>query len=203
MQRDPLVVAIAARALIARGRYDDAESALRPVAEREPSSEAALELGLLSKTLTRPDAIGVLRPVAARAAAPREASELARAARALQALGASREANDAYRDAASAAPRDPAIRHGWGELFLEKYNKAEALKSFQAALAEDPKWAPALLGAARALADDNPPQAVAMARDGARRSTRRRRARTSSSPNRRSTPASATRRGSRSSARWR
>src|SRR5262245_48581040 len=65
-QRDSLVVALGARALIARGRYEEAEKALRPVAEREPASEAALELGLLLKTLTRPEAVAVLRPVAAR-----------------------------------------------------------------------------------------------------------------------------------------
>ena len=37
---------------------------------------------------------------------------------------------------------------------------ADALKSFQAALKEDPKFTPALLGVARAMADENPPQAV-------------------------------------------
>ena len=161
--RDPSVVALGARALIARGRYDDAERALRPVAEREPTSEAALELGLLLKTLTRPDAVRILQPVAARAAVAREGQELTRAARALQALGAFREANDAYRNAAAVAPSDPAIQTSWGELFLEKYNNAEALRSFEAALTEDAGWAPALIGAARALADDNPPQSLELA----------------------------------------
>ena len=44
--RDPNVVAVRARAMIARGRYAQAESALRAVVGRAPASEAALELGL-------------------------------------------------------------------------------------------------------------------------------------------------------------
>ena len=51
----------------------------------------------------------------------------------------------------------------WGELFVEKYANAEAAKSFQEALKVDPEYGPALLGMARALADENPPQAVAFA----------------------------------------
>ena len=52
----------------------------------------------------------------------------------------------------------------WGELFLEKYNRTEALKSFQMALQADARWTPALVGSARALSDDNPPQAVSLAK---------------------------------------
>ena len=60
------------------------------------------------------------------------------------------------------APTDPRVNTEWGELFLEKYNKAEAAKSFQEALKTDPEYGPALLGMAQALADENPPQAVAV-----------------------------------------
>jgi tetratricopeptide (TPR) repeat protein len=161
--RDPSVVAIRARAAIARGRYADAEAALGPVAARAATSEAALELGLLQQMLRR-DADATLAKVAALADTSDDPNEVARAARALRALGRFQEANGAYRDAASAAPTDAAIQTAWGELFLEKYNKAEALRSFQMALQADPKWTPALIGSARALADDNPPQAVALAR---------------------------------------
>src|SRR5438477_6308078 len=45
--RDPNVVALKARAAIARGRYAQAVTALRPVAARAPASAAALVLGLL------------------------------------------------------------------------------------------------------------------------------------------------------------
>jgi len=162
--RDPSVVALRARALTARGRYPQAEALLRPVASRAQTSEAGLELGLLLRMLGRPDATTYLTKVASLVETSEEPLELARAARALRALGRFREANAAYRDATSGAPGDAVIQAGWGELFLEKYNNKEALKSFQMSLQVDPKWTPALLGTAGALADDDPPQAVMFAK---------------------------------------
>jgi tetratricopeptide (TPR) repeat protein len=161
---DPNVVAVKARAAIARGRYPQAEAMLRPVAARAPSSEAALELGLLQQMLGRPDAVPLLEKVAPLADTSDDPTEVARAARALRALGRFHEANAAYRLASTGAPNDAAIQGGWGELFLEKYEKAEALKSFQMALQADSKWTPALIGSARVLADENPPQATVFAR---------------------------------------
>src|SRR5438552_1501351 len=46
---DPDVVALRGRALIARGKYAEAESLLRPIATRAAASEAALQLGLLQQ----------------------------------------------------------------------------------------------------------------------------------------------------------
>jgi cellulose synthase operon protein C len=160
--KDPGIVALRGRAAIARGRYSDAETSLEAAASRAPSSEAALELGLLQQMLSRPEARTTLSRVAALAGTSRTAADLARAARALQSLGQYQEANAAFRDAASLAPGNAAIQTAWGDLFLEKYNKAEAVKSYQAALEIDPRWAPALLGGARALEDDNPPQAASL-----------------------------------------
>jgi tetratricopeptide (TPR) repeat protein len=156
-QRDPNVVALKARAGIARGRYADAEAALRPSALSAPASAAALELGLLLQMLGQNDATPLLRRVAS------EASDLVLAGRALHALGAFDDANDVFRNAAARAPKDPAINTAWGELYLDAHQKADALELFQAALEGDPKWTPALLGAAQALVDDDPPQAVAAA----------------------------------------
>ena len=160
---DPMVAAVQARALVARGRYAEAERLLRPIAQNAPTSEAALELGLLLKMLGRDEAQPLLVRVAATAEVATDASALARSARALRALGRAQEANAAYRDATTASPRDPALHTAWGDLFLERFQKGEALKSYQLALKEDQKHAPALLGAARALADENPPQAVQLA----------------------------------------
>ena len=162
--RDPAVAAIKARSLVARGRYADAEALLRPVVTRMPASEAALELGLLQQMLGKNDAAAILERVAVQADTSRDPQEIARAGRALRALGRFKEANAAYRDAAGDAPGDAAIQTGWGELFLEKYNRPEALRSFQMALQADPRWTPALVGSARALSDDNPPQAVSLAK---------------------------------------
>ena len=161
--RDPNVVALKARAAIARGRYAQAETMLRPVVAQAPASEAALVLGLLQQMLGRTDATAVLERVAAGYGAG-DATDLARAARALRALGRFHQANSMYRDAAAAVPNDPAINTAWGDLFLEKYNKREAVKSYQQVLEADPTYAPAVIGMAQAIADDNPPQAIELAR---------------------------------------
>ena len=163
-QQDPAVVTVNARAMIARGRYPEAEAALRPAAARAPSSEPALELGLLLQMLGRSDGAAVLARVAVRASVASDAAELARAGRALYVLGRVEDAHAAYRDAAAAAPRDAAINTAWGELFLDKQQKAEAVKSFQMVLKDAPSYVPAMLGLARALVDDNPPAAIAIAR---------------------------------------
>jgi Flp pilus assembly protein TadD len=163
-QQDPGVVALNARALIARGRYQDAEAMLRRAAERAPSSDAALELGLLLRMLGRADATAALVRVASLAASASQAADLARAARALAALDRVEDAHATFRDAAALAPRDAAINTAWGELLLDKQQKAEAVKSFQIALEVDARYVPAMLGIARALADDNPPAAIATAK---------------------------------------
>jgi tetratricopeptide (TPR) repeat protein len=162
--QNPSIAALVARAAIARGRYQEAETLLSPIAERAPTSDAALELGLLLKMLGRPEAAPMLTRVAAIAETANNPAELARGARALRALDRAQEANSAYRDAMAAAQTSAAIDTAWGELFLEKYKNREALSSFQGALKDDPRWEPALLGAAKALAADNPPEAVALAR---------------------------------------
>ncbi len=162
--QDPDVAAVNARALIARGKYDEAESMLRPAAGRAPAGAAALELGLLLHMLGREEGRATLDRVAAAGSRSQSAPERARAARALHALGQVQEANSTYREAAALAPQDPAINTGWGELFLATHNRAEALKSFQMALEADAGYTPAIVGMARALEDDNPPQAAAAAR---------------------------------------
>lgn len=159
---DPNVVALKARAAIARGKYIEAEAMLRPVASRMATSDAALELGLLQQMLSKSGGDALLERVAANDMSSDPAA-LARAARALRALGRWQLAKAAYRDAAAAAPTDVAINTAWGELFLEGHNNAEALKSFQAALEVDATYVPAVLGSARALADEDPPQAVKIA----------------------------------------
>jgi tetratricopeptide (TPR) repeat protein len=162
--QDPTVVALIARADMARGQYQKAEASLRPVAQRAPTSDAALELGLLLQMLGRSDAPGVLERVASATNTARDASDFARGGRALRALGRFEEAKAAYIDASQAAPRDPAIETAFGELFLDAFNRNEALKSFQTALRVDSKYVPALLGSARALSDEDPPQAGAIAK---------------------------------------
>ncbi len=151
---DPAAAALKGRALIARGRYADAETTLRAAANRAPTSAAALELGLLGKMLGRQDANAILNRVAA------ESRDLLAAARALRAIGEFKEANDAFRTAASRAPKDPEVNTEWGELYLDTHQNDLAFESFQIALESDNNWTPALIGAARAFEDDDPPKAM-------------------------------------------
>jgi tetratricopeptide (TPR) repeat protein len=147
-----------------RGRHDEAIALLEPAAAKEPGSEAALQLGLIEQQLGRAQqATRHLTAVLEQGASGRDVEGVFRAARAAQALGRPRDANSLFK-AAAAGSADPAVDTAWGLLFLEKYNKPEALRSLQDALKVDPEWAPALAGLGRVLADENPPAAAAAGR---------------------------------------
>ncbi len=158
---DPAAVAVLAHLASEQGRYDVAIAALQPAASRAPLSDAALELGLLQQRLGRMAAASPILSAIYRQSPGDPASRL-RAARAAGALGRAHEANGLFRAAAAFGP-DPALDSAWGLLFLEKYNRPEAVKSFKQALGRDDRWAPAHAGLARALAEDDPPAAAAAA----------------------------------------
>jgi tetratricopeptide (TPR) repeat protein len=158
---DARSVAIRARAEIARGRYAEAEKLLTPVATAQPGSDAALELGLLQMQLgRRGDAVRTLRLIVARVDG-QTAPELLRLGLAARALGAFQDANGFFRQANRLAPADVAVNTAWGELFLEKYDRKEAMRSFQDALKADETHVPAILGVARIATEENPPAAKA------------------------------------------
>ena len=161
---DPAAAAVLGQLAMTRGQHQEAAALLEPAAAREPGSEAALQLGLLHQQLGRSQAAtGLLTQVLERGAAGNDPEGVFRAARAAQALGRPRDANTLYR-AANGASADPALDAAWGLLFLEKYNKPEALRSLQDAIKAEPEWAPAHSGLGRVLADENPPAAAASAR---------------------------------------
>ena len=149
-----------AQSLIATGEYAQAEAVLQPLATERPAGDAALELGLLQLLLgRRMEARRTLQMVLLNEANATNARDFARAARASRAMGRFEDANALYREASTLAPTDPPINTGWGDLFLEKYDPAEAVKSYQAALKGNPDYVPALVGMAKAVSDDNPPAA--------------------------------------------
>jgi tetratricopeptide (TPR) repeat protein len=161
---DPAGAAVLGQLAMVRGQYAEAATILEPAASRDPGGEAALQLGLLNQQLGRAQAATrLLTQVLDRGAAGSDVESVFRAARAAQALGRARDANTLYR-AADGASADPAIDTAWGLLFLEKYNKPEALRSLQEAIKAEPEWAPAHSGLGRVLADENPPAAAASAR---------------------------------------
>jgi tetratricopeptide (TPR) repeat protein len=162
--KDEQIAVYRALAAAARGDYDKAESTLQPFAAANSTGEAALELGLLQLHIgKRTEARRALQQTLAMSAANPTARDYLRAARASRALNRIDDAQSFFRDAIQLAPTDIRVNTEWGELFLEKYNKAEAAKSFQEALKVDPEYGPALLGMAKALEDENPPQAVVFA----------------------------------------
>ena len=159
----PEAIVLRARADIQRGRYADAEKLLRTVVSDAPASDAALELGLLQLRLgRREDGISTLEGVLT-AGDPESAADYVRSARAARAIGAFDAANSYFREASALAPDDVQMNTAWGELFMEKYEKQEAARSFQAALRIDSEWVPARFGLARTIADDNPPMARGLA----------------------------------------
>jgi tetratricopeptide (TPR) repeat protein len=148
-----------ARAAIARGRYADAEKLLTPAAASAPTSDAALELGLLQQYLgKRQDAQRVLSRLANGLQA-RTVPELVRHGRAQRALGEFKPANEDFKSANRVAPGDVPANVAWGDLFLEKFDKANALKSYQDALKADPNDVAAQVGLANVAAEGNPPAA--------------------------------------------
>ena len=157
---DPSAAAVRARLLVLAGELDSAETLIAPVAEAQPFSAAGLEYAqLLAATGRRDQAVPYFRAVADAGTVSRQALDLFRAGLAASALGRYRDANTLLRGAALASESDPAMQTAWGELFLEKYNQADALQSFNQALESDEEWAPAHLGLARSLTNDNPPLA--------------------------------------------
>lgn len=149
---------------VRQGQYEQAATLLEPAAARAPAGDAALELGLLHAKLGRSEAADRLFTVIFRqASSASDPTTLARAARAAQALGRAQDANAIFRTASSMAGGDPAIDTAWGNLFLEKFNEAEAVRSFQQVLKADPQSAPAHVGLGWAVADVDPPAAAAAA----------------------------------------
>ncbi len=161
---DSDAAAILAQIESGRGNYDGALRLLEPAAAADPTGEAALELGILLQQGLGKSEAGAqhLTRVFRRAASARDQTTLFRGARAAHALGRLPDANTFFRAAASLGT-DPSIETAWGLLFFETFNPPEAMKSFQQVLKIDAEWAPAHLGIARTLANENPPAAAAAA----------------------------------------
>jgi tetratricopeptide (TPR) repeat protein len=163
--REEAASVLRADAHIARGRYDEAEAVLSPLAAANPAGDAALELGLIYRIRgRRADSDRLLVTVLERNARGPDQDRLVRAARAARALSRFEQANEMFRAATMLGVDDPMIPTGWGELFLEKHNQADALRSFRQALQVDRGYPPAVVGLARAMAETNPPMAREIAR---------------------------------------
>jgi cellulose synthase operon protein C len=151
---DPAVAR--ARTEIDRGRYADAERLLAAPAAADPGGDAALELGLLQLYLGRRNEGRTTLQGVLRRSDEDSSRHLLRLGRAARALGQFQEANGYFRGANRLAPDDPAVNLAWGELFFEKYEPAEAMRSFQDALRVDPENLAARMGLARIALEQDP-----------------------------------------------
>jgi tetratricopeptide (TPR) repeat protein len=159
----PDAALLRARAAVARGRYDAAIAWLTDLAAADRGGAAALDLGLLQRSLgRRADAERALQAVVQRAS-PDDADAMGRAARAAHALGRAQQANDLFRDAAAMAGDDPELQTAWGDLLNEKHQTADAARSYRAAIQADRTYAPAYVGLGRTLISENPPVARRLA----------------------------------------
>jgi tetratricopeptide (TPR) repeat protein len=152
---------VVAQALIDmfQGRDEDARARLTPVANRLPLGEASLELGLLDLRAGRiSEGQRRLAPLAdvRTLPGPDDYFRLARAARGIHEFLL---ANDAFQRIADVPRAD--VQTEWGDVFLERHQPADAVTNYRKALEYDAEWVPALVGLARALADDAPTQARA------------------------------------------
>ena len=162
--KDESIAVYHALSVAARGDYARAESILKPFAAANPDGDAALETGLLQLAVgRRTEGRQTLTLILMADVRSPTARDYLRAARASRALHRIDDAMSYFRDAIAAAPNDARVNTEWGDLFVEKYENGEAAKSFQIALKADPDYGPALLGMARATADENPPQAATFA----------------------------------------
>jgi tetratricopeptide (TPR) repeat protein len=162
--KDETLAVYHALSVAARGDSARAESILKPFVAANPGGDAALETGLLQLGVgRRTEGRQTLTLILMADVANPTARDFLRAARASRALHRIDDAQSYFRDAAAIAPNDPRVNTEWGDLFVEKYENGEAAKSFQIALKADADYGPAILGLARAMADENPPQAAMFA----------------------------------------
>ena len=90
--------------------------------------------------------------------------ELAVAAEGYWGIRNYKSANDLFRDAVKAKPKDPALRVRWGYLYWDHWQPNTAGDLFQEALEIDEKYAPALIGLAQLAAEGYSSRAVEFAK---------------------------------------
>ncbi len=156
---DPRAVLLRADAEVARGRYPQAVTLLSAPAASSPGGDAALELGLLQLYLGRRDEGRRTLQRVLQTSPRTSGADLMRLGRAARALGEFQQANGFFRDADRATPESVDVNVAWGELFLEKYDVANAQKSFEPIARLAPDSVRVRMGLARILVEENPPEA--------------------------------------------
>ena len=146
--------------LLAQGKLPEAEASFRLAVERAAPDRLGAELNLATLLLLRGERDEAFRRFdrfidVYNNSTALSAADLTAVGSAVRQLGARdpqlfQDALKAFDEAIAADPGDPEPRLRLGELFLEKYNSAEAQETFRAVLAVNPSSPRALLGLARA-----------------------------------------------------
>lgn len=137
------------------GAFQEAEAAYRAAAEQKQDLWRNLYLAaeLFTRTGREAQAEELYNYIYRnyKNSAFRTAEELGVAAKAAARMGEFRDANDAFRTAHQLEPGHIRNLYWWGELFREKYNDADAQRTFDEAIAANPAYAPVYVGYARSV----------------------------------------------------
>jgi tetratricopeptide (TPR) repeat protein len=144
-----------AQILALTGRSDEAMAILEPAVNgAAPSPRCLVQYGeLLRMRGRRDEAAGVFQQAIAQYNNGRivDSADLAMVAVASRSLERFHEANRLFREALRADPENLEAQVLWGDLFREKYNDAEARKSYSEVLQQNERHVPALVGMAATL----------------------------------------------------
>jgi tetratricopeptide (TPR) repeat protein len=165
--RSPQMLNALGEVLATRGRHAEAEAAFKKAIAGGAADALAAEANLASLRLARGEREEAMRGFRRLIDAYNQSSslsseQLAAVARACWALGADdpqlfKDALKAFDEAIAADPDNMAARVGLVELFLEKYNRADAATAAKDALERNPSHPGALLAMARVLDADGAP----------------------------------------------
>ncbi len=154
---DAALLFMKGRLLVEVGRYADAEDAFRAAGRQQPDFwRDALELAdLLQKTGRRAEATRLYAAIyqGYKQGQFRTARTLGIAGRAAAALEQFHDANAAFRTAYRLDAADVQVLFWWAELFREKYNDADAQRTYEDALQVNPRHADLYVGYARSFGD--------------------------------------------------
>ena len=152
---DPGIIGRLAEILAMTGRSDEAIVILEPVVNAAIASPRSLvQYGqLLQLRGRRDEAAAIFQRALSFHDTGRfiESEDLAMLAVASRALERFHDANRFFRQALRADPENLEAEVLWGDLFRQKYNTAEARKSYAAVIERNPKHVPALVGMAKTL----------------------------------------------------
>lgn len=155
-ENDPQVATQLAEVLFAGGESDAALEVLATVVEGgDPPLRTLVMYGEFLRYRGQPEADAYLSAaiIQASGTATPDSESTALLARAQWLSGNFREANTLFRRATHLDPLNHEAQVWWGDLFAEKYNDAEALKSYRKVLEYNRHYLPAIVGYARLSRD--------------------------------------------------